>query len=152
MRNLERGPALSGDNPLAVLTTSSSVLGTLALQIATKASESMCVSMVAFVFDKSSAYEIHVLWALFLLLQALIREAFLEGGNWWRVEDNICKVILLLTFLHCDLWHIQCQQRSLETVSSKTICLCRWYLVYLGENKQKSATIPLPPHPRTWSQ
>lgn len=90
MRNLERGPssgpALSWDRPLAVfnhlqLYAGPRELWTITLQAATKASGSMCASTAVFVFDKFSAYEIHTLCSLFLVLQALIREAFLEGGN-----------------------------------------------------------------------
>lgn len=90
MRHLERGPssgpALSRDDPLAVfnhlqLYAGPRGLWAITLQPAAKASGAMCTSTAVFVFDKFSAREIHVLWSLFLMLQALIREAFLEGEN-----------------------------------------------------------------------
>jgi len=90
MRNLKRssssGPALSRDNLLAVfnhlqLCSGPQELRTITLQTDTKASGSTHASMAVFVFDKFSAYKIHLLQSLFLLLKALIQEAFLEGGN-----------------------------------------------------------------------
>lgn len=77
MRNLGRcpssGPDLSRNNPLAVfnhlqLHAGPQVLWTMTLQTPAKPSGSTYASMAVFVFDKFSAYEIHVLWSLFLML------------------------------------------------------------------------------------
>lgn len=127
-------------------------LWSITLQAAPRTSGSMYVSMTVFVSDKFSAYETHMLWWPFPMLAAIIREAFLEGGNWWWVKGNICKVIVLLRFLYCDFCHMQSQQSSLETGSSKAICLWRWYLTHLRRSKQKSTTAPLPPWLTTQDQ
>lgn len=159
MRTLERGPsstpALSWDNPLLSLTTYAGPweLWTITLQTAAKASGSTYASAAVFVFNRFSAHNIHILWSVILRPQALIRAAFLEGGNWWWAKDDICNVILLLIFVHRVFGHIQCQQCSLEAVSSKAICLCGLYLMYKRKQGEIHYTdAPLPPCPTTQSQ
>lgn len=121
-------------------------LWSITLQAATRVSGSLYIPVAVFVSDKFSAYETHMSWWPFPMLWAIIRKAFLEGGNWWWVKDNICNVMLLLRFLHCDFCHLQSQQSSLETDSSKAICLWGWYTSHTSEGTSRNPSqLPCPP-------